>query len=362
MGVFKRTHGSHSEYYYVTADGSRERFGLIKRTYHQDRFEELYGYIYGEEHLDSKTVARFLDNEVLQGVLANSDKDASQVFRGFFEYKGVLNDLVGFVVEVSTRTKDNPDKVVFEDITITAEDITSVDTTDTRSCTIDGIQITYLSSYDGFPIKNHAPEELKERLKTKLQWLELGFSPKENAEPYEMHPQAGARKTCMYYLDNDVEPINSETAPRSCYTCAFRQKYFCEIRGDYISGDHYCSEWIPLCVPDERKKVQTIADALGFSDDVIVEIYEKSKFRKKTMLEYIRDSIWATITLDSAVEAAIAVEEKTNVKLKDEAETEAEDEAEREEEIEDEEYEEDEEDEEDEEEDWVDRLLRGDSK
>ena len=39
---------------------------------------------------------------------------------------------------------------------------------------IEGFDVTYLSSYDGLPVKNHLPVELRERFKTENQWLESG--------------------------------------------------------------------------------------------------------------------------------------------------------------------------------------------
>ena len=40
---------------------------------------------------------------------------------------------------------------------------------------IEGFDVTYLSSYDGLPVKNHLPVELRERFKTENQWLESGY-------------------------------------------------------------------------------------------------------------------------------------------------------------------------------------------
>lgn len=34
---------------------------------------------------------------------------------------------------------------------------------------IEGFDVTYLSSYDGLPVKNHLPVELRERFKTENQ-------------------------------------------------------------------------------------------------------------------------------------------------------------------------------------------------
>ena len=39
---------------------------------------------------------------------------------------------------------------------------------------IEGFDVTYLSSYDGLPVKNHLPVELRERFKTENQWLGAG--------------------------------------------------------------------------------------------------------------------------------------------------------------------------------------------
>ena len=62
---------------------------------------------------------------------------------------------------------------------------------------IEGFDVTYLSSYDGLPVKNHLPVELRERFKTENQWLESGY--------LEMHPTAVSRTLCTYYLDTQVE-------------------------------------------------------------------------------------------------------------------------------------------------------------
>lgn len=69
---------------------------------------------------------------------------------------------------------------------------------------IEGYEITCLSEWDGLPIKCLLPEELRERFRTEPQWRVLGLYPAENAKAVEMHPMAGNRRVCKYYLDTQV--------------------------------------------------------------------------------------------------------------------------------------------------------------
>ena len=64
---------------------------------------------------------------------------------------------------------------------------------------IKGIKVTRFSEYDGLLIKNKLPEELRERLKTRKQWMQEGCLVKEDAEGYEMHARVPAKKTFMYF-------------------------------------------------------------------------------------------------------------------------------------------------------------------
>lgn len=54
------------------------------------------------------------------------------------------------------------------------------------------------------PVKNHLPHDLAVKLKTKNQWLDLGFFPDSDATPYEMHPDLIAKRTYAYYHEDDV--------------------------------------------------------------------------------------------------------------------------------------------------------------
>lgn len=69
---------------------------------------------------------------------------------------------------------------------------------------IEGFEVTYLSSYDGLPVKNHLPVELRERFKTENQWLESGYVLVAGAVGLEMHPTAVSRTLCTYYFDTQV--------------------------------------------------------------------------------------------------------------------------------------------------------------
>lgn len=106
---------------------------------------------------------------------------------------------------------------------------------------IDGIEITYLSEYDGKPVKNHLPAELKERLWTKNQWLEKGYIVKEGMAGYEMHSNMMGKKLFTYFLDNQVEKIDDKE--ELCATCRIRENRFCVVMGDYVSMTGHCSEW-----------------------------------------------------------------------------------------------------------------------
>ena len=108
---------------------------------------------------------------------------------------------------------------------------------------IDNIEVFRFSEWDGLPIKNHLPDELKERMKTENQWLEYGYVIKVDAPAYEMHPSVMAKKTFVYYLDKDVEAITGENTPKNCLTCSMREGRFCAIAGDYVSSKNCCSEW-----------------------------------------------------------------------------------------------------------------------
>ena len=98
-----------------------------------------------------------------------------------------------------------------------------------------------LSEYDNKIVKNHLPEEIKNRFLTKKQWLEKGFIPKENAKAIEMHPSWMSKILCEYYLDSDVESV-----PKSlecCSTCMYYKNRFCKVNLYHVSADSRCSEY-----------------------------------------------------------------------------------------------------------------------
>lgn len=98
-----------------------------------------------------------------------------------------------------------------------------------------------LSEYDGKPIKTRLPEELKERLKTKNQWLESGFTVIPGATPYELHPALLNKKLCTYYFDTEVQKLPAST--NCCSNCRTYNHRYCVIAGEYVSPTHYCSEY-----------------------------------------------------------------------------------------------------------------------
>ncbi len=102
------------------------------------------------------------------------------------------------------------------------------------------------SDYDGKPIKNKLPNELKEYFKTENQWLDIGMSIKENAIYVDMHPNSMNKKLCKYYYHTDVEPISADV--EVCATCSLRQleEGRCPVAGGFVSPKHRCSEWAPV--------------------------------------------------------------------------------------------------------------------
>ncbi len=65
----------------------------------------------------------------------------------------------------------------------------------------------YLSRDDLKPVKTYLPEKLKNRLKTRCQWADLGYYPKDNEIGYELHPAHLNKKLCTYFLDEQVEKV-----------------------------------------------------------------------------------------------------------------------------------------------------------
>lgn len=110
---------------------------------------------------------------------------------------------------------------------------------------IKGIKVERFSEYDGLPIKNKLPEELRERLKTRKQWMEEGYRVKEDAEGYEMHASVPAKKSFMYFLDDDVTKMTPDNMPENCSTCSLRSKGYCIVMADFVGAEGRCSEWNP---------------------------------------------------------------------------------------------------------------------
>lgn len=113
---------------------------------------------------------------------------------------------------------------------------------------IDGIELPEhcLSEWDKLPVKNHLPEELKNRFKTENQWLEAGFELNENATSIAMHPSWLNKKLCMYYSEKDVKKLN--VTSEICVNCIFfkterRAAGNCIVAGCFVSPSHHCSEW-----------------------------------------------------------------------------------------------------------------------
>lgn len=59
-----------------------------------------------------------------------------------------------------------------------------------NSMKIDGIEVMYLSEWDGKPVKNHLSVGLRSRMMTKLQWMTKGYRIKPDVNGYGMHPSA----------------------------------------------------------------------------------------------------------------------------------------------------------------------------
>jgi len=106
-----------------------------------------------------------------------------------------------------------------------------------------GFEVTRFSEWDGLPIKNKLPEELKIRLKTKKQWLDEGYLVNPDATAYEMHHQVLAKMTYIYYHEDDVTKITPEDNIQTCATCRYRQKQYCIVMAAFTGAEERCSEW-----------------------------------------------------------------------------------------------------------------------
>ena len=102
------------------------------------------------------------------------------------------------------------------------------------------------SMYDGKPIKNKLPDEIKDRFLTEKQWIDEGKQLKEDAKFIEMHPNAMNKKLCKYYIDEEVEPLSEDK--EICANCSLRTAEFgrCPVAGSFVSGTGHCSEWVRL--------------------------------------------------------------------------------------------------------------------
>lgn len=115
---------------------------------------------------------------------------------------------------------------------------------------IDGkeYEVQYKSDYDGLPVKNKLLKELKDRLLTEKQWLELGKQLIKNAEYVEMHPNAMNKKLCKYYSDSQVIELQKEE--KMCVTCIKRKmvekRCFCTLFSSFVNGYGRCEDWSPI--------------------------------------------------------------------------------------------------------------------
>lgn len=109
---------------------------------------------------------------------------------------------------------------------------------------IEGFEVTYLSSYDGLPVKNHLPAEIKDRFKTENQWLENGYQLVAGVVGIEMHPSAMSKRLYTYYIDSQVLHYSEfDKDSQICATCRMRENRYCPFAGEYVSMKHSCSEW-----------------------------------------------------------------------------------------------------------------------
>lgn len=65
---------------------------------------------------------------------------------------------------------------------------------------------------------------------------------KEDAEGYEMHASVPAKKTFMYFLDDDVAKMTPYNMPENCSTCSLRSKGYCIVMADFVGVEGRCSE------------------------------------------------------------------------------------------------------------------------
>lgn len=107
--------------------------------------------------------------------------------------------------------------------------------------TINGVEVTCFSEFDGKPIKNKLPEKIKNKMKTEKQWREEGFRVIQDEKGYEMHPTEYQKKLYTYFFYMQVEDLGE--VDLVCETCHLRQGKFCPVIKDYIDFDEICSEW-----------------------------------------------------------------------------------------------------------------------
>lgn len=103
-----------------------------------------------------------------------------------------------------------------------------------------------VSNYDGMPIKNKLPDDLRESFLTRRQWLAKGYVPSDWATAIAMHPNAMNKKLVEYFHEDDVTPLSRADVPRSCLTCKWRERSrLCYRAGGYVGERNCCSEWEP---------------------------------------------------------------------------------------------------------------------
>lgn len=68
-----------------------------------------------------------------------------------------------------------------------------------------------LSEWDGLLVKSRLPPEVEAGFKTRNQWAEQEFYPKDDARPVRMHPSPRAKRIFDYFHVSDTEEAKQET-------------------------------------------------------------------------------------------------------------------------------------------------------
>jgi hypothetical protein len=84
-----------------------------------------------------------------------------------------------------------------------------------------------------------------EDYRTRLQWEDAGYRVKDGIQGHEMHASMMSSKTYIYFLPDEVEPMESgANVEPCCANCSIREGRYCIVMGDYLKDlSKRCGEW-----------------------------------------------------------------------------------------------------------------------